>query len=73
MIALVHYPKWLGNSLRPPFPASLKPVIESWKTPVRYCVEFVDDSHGFDYMGTEYLIDSSPTGGMDAEQKKGVA
>jgi hypothetical protein len=58
MMAMVHTPAWLGNKLLLTLPESVQPIIESWKGPVRYCAEYIDDKN-FDHLALEFKYDMS--------------
>lgn len=56
MVAMVHSPAWLGNKIRLKLPENVRPMIESFKSPIRYSAEYVDPK-GFDHLSLEFNYD----------------
>jgi hypothetical protein len=56
MVAMVHSPAWLGNKIRLKLPENVRPMIESFKSPIRYSAEYVDPE-GFDHLSLAFNYD----------------
>ncbi|GFZ43380.1 hypothetical protein JCM24511_01100 [Saitozyma sp. JCM 24511] len=68
MVAMVHSPAWLGNKIRLKLPENVRPIIESFKSPIRYSAEYVDPE-GFDHLSLAFNYDPSPGGGLPKDER----